>query len=863
MIYENERTSLISFPLGGVGSGCVGLAGNGRLIDWEIFNRANKGSLNGMSHLAVKAERDGELVDARVLHGDLQPPYTGNYTDIPRHMDMGFGFGPRRATLAGMPHFRKHVFNGEYPFAWVDFEDPAFPGKAQLCGWSPFIPGNDKDSSLPVACFEVTLENTTDAALDYTVAFTLTNPFKGEAKRNVRETGAGRAHLRLFSNGAPEDFAYGELALSTSDEGDLSGQTYWYRGLWSDDLEVYWRDFCRPGRFNERDYTDGWARDDAGVLARHFRLGPGQRRTVCFVLSWHVPNCRNDWTEGMDELAAQEGLTNRWRNWYSTQWADAAASGVYSLDNYTRLREETLRFHDGLFGSTLPTEVIEGVSANLSILKSPTCLRLEDGTFYGWEGVDSRAGSCEGSCTHVWGYAQALPFLFPALERSMRAAHYRHSVDTAGGSHFRLQLPLGMPPNPRARPCVDGQLGDIMKAWRDWKISGDTAWVREHWGAIRKTLEYAWSPNNPDLWDPEKSGVITGRQHHTLDMELYGPSAWLNGHYLGALKAAADLAEAVGETAFAQECREIFARGKAWTDEHLFNGEYYGQRIDLEDRALLERFCADGDDTVLRAYWSQEHEQIKYQIGTGCATDMHLPQWYASLYGLGEVLDPDKTLGTLRAAFTHNFKTMREVTNPWRHYALNDERGLLICTWPEDKGPRPVIPVPYNSETFHGVEWAAACHLIMLGLEEEGLAIVRAIRERYDGLRRNPWNEFECGSNYARSLASYALVNAYVGLRFDATRAMIGFAPRGEDAEDCQGFWCLGTAWGVYARSGGRHGLCVEYGELPLEELQLAFTPVCVTCGEQTVDFSPMAGGIRLRERLVLGAGDELVLSGE
>lgn len=77
-VYTGRRTNEISLPLGGIGTGSIGLAGNGRLVDWEIFNRPSKGSVNGFSHFAVKAEAGGKLLDARVLNGDLPPPYVGS-----------------------------------------------------------------------------------------------------------------------------------------------------------------------------------------------------------------------------------------------------------------------------------------------------------------------------------------------------------------------------------------------------------------------------------------------------------------------------------------------------------------------------------------------------------------------------------------------------------------------------------------------------------------------------------------------------------------------------------------------------------------------------------------------------------------
>ncbi len=95
-----------------------------------------------------------------------------------------------------------------------------------------------------------------------------------------------------------------------------------------------------------------------------------------------------------------------------------------------------------------------------------------------------------------------------------------------------------------------------------------------------------------------------------------------------------------------------------------------------------------------------------------------------------------------------------------------------------------------------GFEYQAACHMIQEGLIEEGLAIVRAVRGRYDGAKRNPWNEIECGSNYARSMASYALLLAYSGFSFDMVEGAIGFAPLAPGAFST--FWSVGSSWGVF-----------------------------------------------------------------
>ncbi len=343
------------------------------------------------------------------------------------------------------------------------------------------------------------------------------------------------------------------------------------------------------------------------LIAAHIRVLPGETQSMRFVISWNFPNCINYWNPNAAEAAAKAGISPIWKNFYATLWADSQASARYALEHWQRLYDETKLFKDTLFASTLPDAVIDAVSANISILKTPTVLRLEDGTFYGWEGLHPNEGCCEGSCTHVWNYAQALPFLFPKLERTMRTADYVYNLRPDGGMPFRIQLPLGVGLWD-FRPCVDGQFGGVIKTYRDWKICGDTDWLRSIWPQVKQSLEFAWSPANEDLWDPEKTGVLWGRQHHTLDMELFGPNSWLTGFYLGALKAAAEMAEHLGEHESASEYMAIFERGKAWTDEHLFNGEFYIQRIDLKDREQLRAF--DGGSVTLKAgktsdvYWN-------------------------------------------------------------------------------------------------------------------------------------------------------------------------------------------------------------------------------------------------------------------
>lgn len=820
-LYKGAKTREISFPLGGIGSGCIGLAGNGRLIDWEIFNRPNKCSVNGFSHFAVKAEADGRVLDARVLHGDYVGPLTGTSTTP----FTGVGFGATRAFLTGVPHFRSSEFEGAYPFATLRFADEKFPGGVTLTAFNPLIPLNDADSSIPAAFFEIEVENVTDRAISYTVCGVLKNPAPKDTRHQFVQEGAVR-RITLACTSVPEaDLAYGDLTLAT-DAPEVSYQQYWYRGAWFDNLQVYWRDLTTPGRFSNRVYDAPPANqsgplDDHCTLAAHLDLAPGEKRSVRFVISWNYPNCTNYWNPEAASCDCADGTCApttpaTWKNYYASLFTDSGQSAAYALANWQRLHDCTRRYADALFSSTLPAHVLDAISANISILKSPTVLRLEDGSFYGFEGCHGCAGCCEGSCAHVWNYAYALPFLFPRLERSMRDLDYRYNMRFDGKMGFRLQLPLGRRFSDY-HAAADGQFGGVIKSYRDWKISGNDAWLRSNWEAIKKSIEFAWRRTNEDKWDLDKDGVLEGRQHHTLDTELFGPNSYLTGFYLAALKAAAEIARHFGEEEKAREYAALFERGRAWVNDNLFNGEYFHQQIDLGDRTILERY-KDADaqyGSVEAFYWDDEHGQIKHQIAEGCHIDQVIAQWHANICGLGEIFDRDKVRSALRAIYRHNFKTsMRDVFNPCRVFALNDEAGLVICDWPEGK-MKPAVPLTYAEETMHGFEYQAAIHMIQEGLIGEGLAVVKAVRDRYDGEKRNPWNEIECGNNYARSMASYALLPALSGFEFDMTRGHIGFAPR-LSPDNFRCFWSLDGAWGVYERQDGRITLRVEAGALTL-----------------------------------------------
>lgn len=807
-VYEGRQRRMISFPLGGIGSGCIGLSGYGQLIDWEIFNRPNKGSTNGFSHFGIKAEREGRVLDARVLHADIDQGLCGSLTD-------GFGSGQHRHTLMGFPHFRDCGFEGKFPIAKIVFSDTAFPGVVSLEAFNPLIPTNEDDSSIPAAFFTLSVENNTAEEIAYTFAASLNNPFKGNNRYERRE-GVHLLHMTdPFHD--PEDYEYGDMTLAT-DGDDIAFQESWFKGAWFDNIGIFWRDFTSFGKLKNRRLDGDGKMEQVGTLESRIVVSPGEKKSVRFIISWNMPNNHNYWASPQ-ELAG--GPENRWKNYYAVLFHDSSESAVYGLSHWDRLYGDTCCYQKALFSSTLPKEALDAAASTVSVLKSPTVLRLEDGSLYGWEGCWAHEGSCEGSCTHVWAYTYALCYLFPRLERSMREIEFRYDSKPDGGLGFRVKLPLGREPS-GFRPCADGQFATVFKTLREYRICGDNEWLRRQWPEVKKALEYAWSPENYDRWDPEASGVLTGRQHHTLDMELFGPNSWLESMYLCALKAAAAMAETVGDEAAGKRYAEIYEKGKEWSENHLFNGEYFCQKIDLKDKNLLEKYPkgeALGGKSVREAYWDDELGEMKYQIAEGCAIDQVLGQWHANMIGLGEIFEKEKVRAALEAVYRYNYqKDFRSHINPCRLFGVNDESGTLICAYPPGR-IKPQISVPYAEETMHGFEYQAAVHMIQEGMVEEGMTLIKAVRDRYDGEKRNPWNEMECGSNYARSMAAFAVLPAFSGMSADMGKGALGFSPIPEG--DFSSLWSLDSGFGTIEFREGKAFLRILYGSLKLKTLSL------------------------------------------
>ncbi len=816
--YAGDYLNRVAFPIGGIGSGMICLDGNGAFSHVSL---RNKPSITNSPFLFAALSIKGLKNGAKILEGPVQSwKIFGN---------PGTGGG---SGVFGCPRFENASFSARFPFGTVNLNDADMPVDVAITGWSPFIPGDADNSSLPVGGIEYTFKNTESRDLEAVFSFNSENFMRVAIPSEWGGQYVGRDSIMEMDNGFileqpcfPDKPHYkGEFAVFT----DAPGATVdhcWFRGEWFDSRTILW-DNIEKGKMPSNPVSAG--AKGASVYVP-FMLKPGETKTIRVLFAWYVPHsdvrAGND-PENSTATAAkkpevckpgssccEEIASKYYEPWYSGKFKDVREVAKYWRARYADLKGKSEIFTDAFYQSDLPPEVKEAIAANLTILKSPTVLRQKDGKLWAWEGCHDNSGCCNGSCTHVWNYAQAVPHLFPALERTLRETEFMVDQNADGHQNFRASLPIRQTSHDW-HAAADGQLGGIMKIYREWRISGNTEWLKTMWHGVKASMDFCIRQ-----WDPRNTGTIEEPHHNTYDIEFWGPDALCTSFYMGALSSFIKLSEAMGEDA--SRYTDLLSKAATQMGTTLYNGEYFIQQIKWT--GLSAKNPMEAAQKSLGTTYSKEALEIfnregpKYQYGNGCLSDGVLGFWLARMCGLENSMDDEKVQSHLLSVYKYNLRTdLSDHVNPQRGgYAYGKEGGLILCSWP--KGDQPALPFVYSNEVWTGIEYQVASHLIMEGHPEEGLAIVKACRQRYDGRIRNPFNEYECGHWYARAMSSYGLIQGLTGLKYDAVEKQLSIDSK--IGNDFKCFISTETGFGLAGLKKGKPFVAVKYGFIDVKSV--------------------------------------------
>lgn len=793
--FTGRQLQMLAFPLGGIAAGSISLGGRGQLRDWEIFNRADKGRSPSYAFPSLWVQMGKSLPVARVLEARLMPPYQA-----------AEGLGP--ANAPGLQRMASAVFTGEYPRASIAFRDPKVPVNVALEAFTPILPLEAEESGLPVAVLRYTVKNPGRERAFVSIAYSIDNPAGTEPNRaNERRSAPELEGLIMHApelaadNPMKGSFALGVLGAGNGQVTILRG---WSKAKWWASPLLFWDDFSSDGELG----PEADQRNATGSVCLKREIGAGGTATFTFLLAWRFPNrtpAGCGWSAPKGEENAIIG------NHYCVRFADAWAAAEYAALHLPALEERMRAFLHVMRETTLPPVLKEAAMSNLSTLATNTCFRTADGKFRGFEGTFDQRGCCHGTCTHVWNYESSTNFLFPELARSMRETAFGLSEKLDGVLPIRLQLPQGKQTG--GTTAADGTMGQIVKTYLDWQLSGDDAWLRAMWPKVKHALEFAWVPGG---WDANRDGVMEGVQHNTYDVEFYGPNPMCGIYYLAGLRAGEEMARAMGEEASAAEYRRLFQNGSKWIDANLFNGEFYIQKIQgiPQDRiAPPLRSTGGAEDT----------KHPDFQLGEGCLVDQLVGQYVADYCGLGPLVDPAKIRKTLESIYKYNYKrNLYEHESVQRIFALNDEAAMVICSY--GAGRRPRIPFPYFAEVMTGFEYSAAVLMLTHGMVNQGVECIANIRRRYDGERRNAWDEAECGHHYARAMAAWSGIVMLSGFRYHGPSQRIWVMPRYQP-ERFTSFFSTAKAWGGLTHTsqpaGARLVLAPRFGKLAVAAVEL------------------------------------------
>ncbi len=783
--YSGEDRRMVAMPLGGIGTGNVALSGTGALKQWQICNQGNHLGAVPQSFFALRiSSLEPPRSQRRILEARPVPAHPEPAPQVNDQLDAA---GPYRRDLM-WPHVAGTTFEGAYPFARIDYEDD-WPIDARLEAYTPLVPLDADASGLPLISFTFTMTNRFTSDLHGWLLGTLQNVVGWDGVTPIRDArcailGGNRNRAASLAGGTA--IVMGNDSLAATDPGAGSMALWTPAGAFTlpqfDDADtalalvdalklltpVVLEDWSTaavnraiaalrsPVHLPSAPSPAGatWA---AG-LAVPIHLSPGESTSVEIVYAWHFPNRYADFDRfgDSDDADAEPPWIG---NHYATTFADAEDVVRHYAAHRGELRTASAAWPEVLYGSTLPPALVETLATQPSLVRSPTTFRTADGRFFGFEGVLGEStlnwngnigGSCPLNCTHVWNYEQAVARLFPQLERSMRETDWDVLQAPEGYLPHRVQLPIdgpqlhGRPIGGPTRPALDGMLGTILKTYREVRQGAGPDWLERYLPHARRLMDYV-----SRTWDAAGTGVLTGDQPVTHDISLQGANMYVGAIWLAALRAMQEMCALVGAVDDAGAYGRVFLQASATYDELLWNGEYYSQRSEGE----------------------------AFDFGSGCLADQLFGQSWAHLLDLGYLLPVDHVQTALRSITRYNMRHgFRDFEHGYRVFANADDSGLLICTWPH--GGRPDIPIRYADEVWTGVEYQVAAHCLLEGMITEGLEILSAVRARYDGTRRNPYNEIECGDHYSRAMAGWGALDAYTGASYDAATGSLRLGRR-------------------------------------------------------------------------------------
>eukprot|EP00117_Sycon_ciliatum_P030672 scpid21673/ scgid5143/ Non-lysosomal glucosylceramidase; Beta-glucocerebrosidase 2; Glucosylceramidase 2 len=825
--YAGEALRACQLPLGPIGGGVIAVGGDGGLRQWQVVNEVSHNGHVPDSFWAIKTEVGGKT-QCKVLQSDALYDDKGF---VPAYHITDHIVPPASIELLkALPGIPEVEITAKYPVVEVDYPNTGLPVDVHMTAWNPCIPLDQNRSGIPIIIFDFEITNNTGEDAQVTLLNSQQNMVGWDGQspitngvNNRNYGGNSNALAKLNDNltaidmfntslSDPDNNHYdshdGHFAscVASEDNDVVSSLLQFYS------LQTMWELFTSEAGLRDNGLHGpspvGRTWDSALSLTR--KVPAKSKTTITFYLAWHFPHRMTNW--------GQPGYRNISEmyvgNYYAHLYPDINSLLKYTHDQIDDLRLLTMAFRDCMFDSTLPWQLIDSAAGRVSPIRSPTCMWLGDNRLYAFEGCRQTEGCCPLNCTHVWNYEQSLANLWPVLEQTMRDVDLSagHQVTPVGRLVSRINVPLELKPTwmywdnydtdlKSCYVCVDGELGGVLKLYREYRLGAGLGFLKTMWPAA-KAIMNRWMTVND-----QGDGTMKIAQPNTYDTAMYGVNTFIGALYLCALKASEKMALLDDDEELAKTFADRYALGRQSLDSKCFtNSQWYTQQVDPE-------------------------AQIKI-VGESTFVDCLLGQWWGYILELGDILPLDHCQSTVVNIFARNHRDsfVPSEQSPRPFYDQRDA-GMVIGCWPD--GVPPPNRLTYTTEcAWTGLSHYFAGLCMYMGQNDIAMQVLEDARYCYDGTRRSPWNEIECGDHYSRPMCAFQLFATASGLTFDVIEGPIlrvGFNPR-LSFDKFQGFYVVPSAWGQYLqtvnadRTSGTASVKVTYGQMDISELTLPFS---------------------------------------
>lgn len=813
-------------PLGGIGTGFVEIRADGCFYEWQIFNAGPWGH--------------------NVRSSTAPPPPGPEYLRFVLHARKGSDGRPEVRRLYLRPDdsdlyslpFVQDVESIDY-FAWfpmtgLHYNDPTLPVLVSSEIFSPFIPGNARDSGTPGFHAVFTLENTTDEIVEVSLAGFMDNPLASAlTERRLTNTitqDSGVTSLS-FQTAAQTDFpsGIGSMCFSVSggDHSFICGtfREYLLPGIcpWRSKRVHAMRvdllqEFPASGRLpNTKGGTDpsiglpsmaeidAMSEDDIrrkmkeltadALLARIFadahRAGPGDSEADRELLKEVRSNLadqrgspRLNW--GTGALASTVKLAPRAKakirftlSWFFPHHLTADGQDMgHMYSNWYSDAYEVNRFlnanyekHRAVTESFARTLADTSCGDAMAFAWSSQLSTLVTNT---WWTKDGGYAIWEGlGCCGLSTTDVDYQGSFPivALFPELKLAQMKRIIV--------YQNELGQVPHnftgnlnsvDKGFTRVDMNPQFVMMVNRDYLWTGDREYLASMWPHVVRAMAFTESLDTNSDGLPDRN---TGVQTYDA-WQMRGTPSYVASLWIGSLRAAIRIAEAAEKPDEAHHWTELLEKASASFDALLFNGEYYSLWVDGKTRDEL------------------------------CMTDQISGEWFSHLIGLPTTISRKNLDQAVASILKYNF---------------NPEFGLHNATAPMGGAGLLALTNVQAGGLWSGIEFAFASFLMDHGRYADGVKIVEAIHRRY--LRAGqPWNHVECGNHYSRAMSSWATMLAATGFKPDASIQSLTLSPG--IAGNFRAPWVTAAGFGTIDRSGRTLSIHCTHGTLSLTTLKLS-----------------------------------------